>query len=695
MNKRIEGIRNYILAKKQKQFRAQIDWNVLFADQWPKENKKDTRINRAAFQFKTVLAEETAHPNFIPDEKIVFTRHCANLPERYSDAEMAALREKAYFHEKGVVFNISPDYASTIAVGLEARRQETAARREKAVAENDAAGIEFLDAVLSDIDAVLKLADAYRAKAEADGRTETAAVLKQVPRFGARNFFEALQFLRILHFCMWCEGAYHNGIGRFDQFMYPYLKADLDRGALTEETALELLEEFFLTFNRDSDLYVGVQQGDNGQSLMLGGCNKDGGDACNILTELALKASCEMRVIDPKINLRVSSNTPLALLEKATELTKVGLGFPQYANDDVIVPGLIRLGYDPEDARNYTVAACWEFIIPGCGMDIPNIGAVSFPAMVDRAIRSSQGQSAESFAEFMKVIRSEIFKEADTIEQSLKIVDMLPNPYVSMLCSGRIEAARDVSEGNKYNNFGIHGTGFAPAVDSLEAVKRLVFEEKSLKMTELIEKLDRNFADDPALLTKVRFNCPKLGNEEEDPDAIGVELLGYFADSWENRKNCRGGIYRAGTGSAMYYIWHANELSASPDGRLKGEPFPANYAPALNVQVKGPISVVKSFTKPDLKRVVNGGPLTIEIHDSTFRHPDGLTKVAQLVKLFIIRGGHQLQINTINRDQLLAAQKSPNDWKHLIVRVWGWSGYFVELDKPYQDQIIKRAEMVF
>lgn len=695
MNGRIERIRKYILAKSQKQFRAAVDWDALFVAKWPKENKEDTRINRAAFQFKTILAEESAHPNFIPDEKIVFTRHCANLPERYSDSDMVELRKRAYFHEKGVVFNISPDYAPTIAEGLDARRVEVLARREKAVAEKDAVGIEFLDAVLSDIDAVVKLADAYREKAAAVGLTEIAERLAQVPHKGARNFIEALQFLRILHFCMWCEGAYHNGIGRFDQFMFPYLKADLASGTLTEESALELLEEFFLTFNRDSDLYVGVQQGDNGQSLMLGGCNAAGEDACNLLTELSLKASCEMRVIDPKINLRVSSKTPLALLEKATELTKVGLGFPQYANDDIVIPGLTRLGYEIQDARNYTVAACWEFIIPGCGMDIPNIGAVSFPAVVDRTLRSSEGQNAVSFADFMQIIRAEIFKEADKIEQSLQTVDMLPNPYVSMLCTGRIEAARDVSLGNKYNNFGIHGTGFAPAVDSLEAVKRLVFEEKSMSVAELVKELDCDFADDPALLTKVRYNYPKIGNEEEDPDAIGIELLGYFADSWENRKNCRGGIYRAGTGSAMYYIWHANELPASPDGRLKGEPFPANYAPALNVQVKGPISVVKSFTKPNLERVVNGGPLTIEIHDSTFRHSEGLTKVAQLVKLFISRGGHQLQINTINRDQLLAAQKSPEEWKHLIVRVWGWSGYFVELDKPYQDQIIKRAEMVF
>ncbi|MBR1921243.1 MAG: hypothetical protein IJ829_04465 [Kiritimatiellae bacterium] len=152
-------------------------------------------------------------------------------------------------------------------------------------------------------------------------------------------------------------------------------------------------------------------------------------------------------------------------------------------------------------------------------------------------------------------------------------------------------------------------------------------------------------------------------------------------------------MFRPGTGSAMYYVWHAREIPASADGRLTGQPLSANYAPSLDAPVGGPVSVVKSFTEPDLVPVANGGPLTIEIHDSAFLRPDGVTKVAQLVKYFVARGGHQMQINTINRETLLDAQRHPERHRHLIVRVWGWSGYFVELDKCYQDQIIKRVEL--
>ncbi|MDO4630588.1 MAG: pyruvate formate lyase family protein, partial [Planctomycetia bacterium] len=525
------------------------------------------------------------------------------------------------------------------------------------------------------------------------GKIEIVSMLSNIPRKPARIFHEALQFLRILHFTLWCEGAYHNGVGRFDQYMYPYLIADLQKGILTRETALDLLEEFFLTFNRDSDLYVGVQQGDNGQSMMLGGCDREGNDATNVLTILCLEASCELKLIDPKINLRVSKNTPIEVLEKATELTKQGIGFPQYANDDVVIPGLVRLGYELEDARDYAVAACWEFIIPGIAMDIPNIAAVSFPAVVNTVMRSASGQAADSFESFMQVIREELFVQADTISASLERVDMLPCPMVSMLCKNRIETGLDMCWGAKYNNFGIHGTGLAPAVDSLESIKRLVFEEKSYTLAQLAEIADKDFVGEESLLARVRHEFPKFGNDVDEVDEIAVRVLNDFADSWENRTNCRGGIYRAGTGSAMYYIWHANELPASLDGRLAHSPFPANYAPSLDVQVAGPISVIKSFTKPDLSRVINGGPLTIELHDSVFRHEDGVKKVAQIVKLFIERGGHQLQINTINRDQLLDAQAHPENYRQLIVRVWGWSGYFVELDRPYQDQIIQRAEM--
>ena len=204
---------------------------------------------------------------------------------------------------------------------------------------------------------------------------------------GGDEVFEALQALRILHAVVWMSGHYHVGLGRFDQYTWPYLRADLEAGHLDLEGAQELLAEFFIALNRDSDLYPGVQQGDNGQTIMLGGVRRDGADGVNELTWLVLRTALDTSMIDPKINLRITPDTDLHLLSLASQLTRQGLGFPQYSNDEVVIPALIAHGYAPEDARDYTVAACWEFIIPGKGMEVVNIGALSMPAAADTAIR--------------------------------------------------------------------------------------------------------------------------------------------------------------------------------------------------------------------------------------------------------------------------------------------------------------------
>ena len=392
--------------------------------------------------------------------------------------------------------------------------------------------------------------------------------------------------------------------------------------------------------------------------------------------------------MDPKINLRVDKNTPMEIYTLGTELTKAGLGFPQYANDDVVIPALMKWGYELEDARDYSVAACWEFLIPGCGMDINNIDAVSMPSCLDAVMRAG----ADSFESLKADLKAEINRRCDALQKKYAHVEIFPGPFVSILTVGCIGKARDICKGAKYNNFGIHGTGIAVAVDSLAAVRELVFDRKLVTMAELVKLMDTDFADRPDILAAAR-TAPKMGNADKSVDDIAVWLVDAWADCLAGRKNDRGGIYRPGTGSAMYYIWHANELPASADGRLKGHPFSANYAPSLDVPVKGPLSVIRSFTEPDLGPVCNGGPLTIEVHDSAFREPDGVEKVAQLVKFFVDRGGHQLQINSINRETLVDAQAHPERHAHLIVRVWGWSGYFIELDKPFQDQIIKRVEL--
>ncbi|MGN0852679.1 MAG: pyruvate formate lyase family protein [Kiritimatiellia bacterium] len=691
MTARIQRLLAATFDKTQRRFRRDVDWKPLL-DGFIRANVDDS--TRARRGLEEMLKAE--RPAFMEDERIAFLRTVKQIPDLHSEAEMAAKKASGIaYGEKGVVFNLTADFGPTIAVGLDRRLEEMSARLQQAVAEKDEKGQLFLANACQSVLAVLDLADRYRAAAEAQGLQIVAETLKRVPHKGARTFHEALQFLRILHYAMWCEGEYHCGLGRIDQYLYPYLEADLDAGRLTEDGALEELEEFFIACNRDSDLYIGVQQGDNGQSVMLGGCTREGRPAFNLLSRLALKACGELKLVDPKINLRVDRNTPADVYELGTELTKAGLGFPQYANDDVVIPALERWGYALEDARDYSVAACWEFLIPGCGMDINNIDAVSMPSCVDavmRAFVSCTDACTGDFPSFLDALKQEINGRCDRLQEKYRHVEIFPGPFVSVISAGCIQNARDISEGAKYNNFGIHGTGIAVAVDSLAAIRSLVFEKNLVTMAELVRLVDSDFAGRPDVLAAAR-NVPKMGNADPVVDNLAKWLVDAWADCLAGRKNDRGGIYRPGTGSAMYYIWHAAELNASPCGRLKGEPFSANYAPSLDAPVKGPLSVIRSFTEPDLGKVCNGGPLTIEIHDSAFREADGVAKVAQLVKFFVERGGHQLQINAINRETLVDAQAHPDRYRHLIVRVWGWSGYFIELDRPYQDQVIKRVEL--
>ena len=694
MTERIKSLLDRTFGKEQRIFRRDVDWKALL-DRFIREGVGD--MERARIGLEEMLKAE--RPEFMEGERIAFLRTVKQIPDLHSDDEMDSRRAQGVaFGEKGVVFNITADFGSAIRDGLGARLDEMRERLIRCREEADAEGVEFLENAILSVEAVLGLVERYRAEAEKRGLSDIAATLAKVPFSGATTFHEALQSLRVLHFAMWCEGEYHCGLGRIDQYLFPYYEADISSGRLTEESALEELEEFFIACNRDSDLYIGVQQGDNGQSVMLGGVTPDGKDAFNDLSRLCIKACGELKLVDPKINLRVSKTTSLDVYKMGTELTAKGLGFPQYANDDVVIPALERWGYAKEDARNYTVAACWEFIVPGCAMDIDNIDAVSFVGALDAALRilterRSGAEDGLGYEDVEKEFFAEIQRRADAIVEKYRHVEILPGPFVSVISTDCIKNARDISKGGKYNNFGVHGTGIAVAVDSLASVRELVFEKRLVTLSELVKLLDTDFSGRADILAAAK-EAPKMGNADPKADEIATRLICFWGHAFDGKKNGRGGIFRPGTGSAMYYIWHAREVKASADGRLSGQPLSANYAPSLDVPVKGPVSVVRSFTEPDLVPVCNGGPLTIEIHDSAFAMSDGAEKVAHLVKFFIERGGHQLQINTINRETLIDAQAHPELHRHLIVRVWGWSGYFIELEKPYQDQIINRVELV-
>ncbi|MBQ5770048.1 MAG: pyruvate formate-lyase [Clostridia bacterium] len=650
----MENARNYLLTESNKSLRAPLDEKLIRQIEAEIQSPDLSLEMRASLRLKRFLENEQIIR--MPGEHIYAWRTIETFPDIYAPGEKERLHAGHHIHEQGRVCNLSSDWENVLAEGLLRRKTGHPAR----------------DLV---IDAVISYADRYE---------DTS--LSDAVRHGAKHYLDALKALRILHFALWASNVYHNTLGRFDQYMYPFFKKDIESGFLTREDALSYTEELFLSFNRDSDLYIGMQQGDNGQSLMLGGVTRDGKDAVNELTYICLKASLNNRRIDPKINLRVNKDTPLELYLAATELTKQGLGFPQYANDDVVIPALVKLGYDIEDARDYTVAACWEFIIPGKGMDIPNITAVSLAKEIHESIVSSI-ETADSFECVLESVKARLKNAASACLEEVASLWMEPAPYQSVLMN---DYSRDISTGAKYTNYGVHGTGFADAVDQLAAVRKYVFESKLVSAGAFTEALKTNFASERGLLKLLRTEAPKLGRDDECIPLADF-LLNAFADALAPLRNEFGGIFRAGTGSAMYYLWHADELSALSNGHMPGDRLSANFSPSLLVQDAGPLTVIRHMARPALERVINGGPLTLEMHDSVMRNEEGVEKVAMLVRTFIMLGGHQLQLNAVNLETLKDARIHPENHKNLIVRVWGWSGHFVQLDAAYQDQILMRA----
>jgi pyruvate-formate lyase len=640
---------------------------------------------------------EAEQPIILPGEKIAFTRTNPQVAPIFSAEEWEQLTAGRTLHELGPINNICADWGMALSQGLLGRKRTALAAKQRT--RDDPQALEFLDCALETIEAVLSLAGRYADEARRLGRDDLAAILDHVPGNPPQSFHQALQALRLMHAVLWLSGHYHVGLGRFDQYMWPYLERDLTAGRVDGPGAEELLAEFFISLNKDSDLYPGVQQGDNGQTLTLGGLTPAGEDGCNPLTTMALRVARRVAMIDPKINLRISRNTDIELLSLATELTRKGLGFPQYSNDEVVIPALAAHGYALEDARDYTVAACWEFIIPGKGMEVVNIGAVSFPAAADKGIRSGLRHKGD-FEEILEIVSQDIRDQVDRLVGAYRDLLLPPAPYYSVLMDGCLERGRDLSHGATYNSFGVHGACPANAADALAAVKTYIFEQGSLPACELLHALEGDFEGCETLRERLASQGPKVGKNSDLADDLLIWLYEVFAGACESHPdNGRGGIIRPGTGSAMYYVWLARGhegmrepvVGATAEGRRRGESFSANLAPSPGVASDGPFSVLSSFSKIDYARVYNGGPITLELSDSVFRQPESIRKVAMLVRAFAQLGCQQLQINSLNPDTLLEAYHHPERHRDLIVRVWGWSGYFCELAPEYQQHILNRT----
>lgn len=617
-----------------------------------------------------------------------FNRHLIDRPG--VDARSHTKIDGQMFYER--FSNICPAFDKMIDRGMDSVLRELAEKEQSAQGEN----LLFCQAAKAQLEAVLRLCDRYREHAKAIGCTELYEALCRVPRQKPTGLYEALVFQKILVFALRCGHSKHLTFGRFDQYMYPYYLADKAAGK-TDGELLELIELYFISLNLDSDLYPGVQQGDNGQSMVLGGYDLQGNSQYNELTKLCMEASLALTLIDPKINLRVNKTTPDEIYELGTQLTKQGLGFPQYCNDDVIIPGLIKLGYRPEDAAEYAVAACWEPIIPGFGADVPNEIPFSFPLELSKTIATlddctDTATLLDAFDRQTQVRCDEIIATYSTFETYYFKRPMPVSPLISLMMEGCLETCTDIARfGTRYYNCGAFGAGLSTAADSVAAIEKYVIQEKSIDWATLKNALDANF-EGFTELRNLLLSGPKMGGNVQRPQEIGAMLMESYIRHLNGKPNGIGGLWRCGTGSAQFYIYDSANCPASADGRKAGEPYACSFSPAPGARVAGPLSVIRAFTSFDLSDCINGGPLTMELHHNVFRNTEGEQKVARLVKLFILSGGHQLQLNALNRETLLDARLHPENHRDLVVRVWGWSGYFCELDSQFQEHILARTQ---
>lgn len=639
-----------------------------------------------SYVYRRIL--ELEEPVVFPGERIIFTRTLGRktvekniFPRRFLDRRP----------RKNGIENLTPGWARLLGEGLLGRRAAACESLKRHAGDEEAE--DYLAATIEMIDSV---ADFVRRYAEAACTPEQRALLEHVPLHPARTFHEALQSLRFVSSIIRLFMVAHVGFGRFDQYMLPFYRADIASGRLTRESAADLLAEFFCSLNRDGDLYLGQQTGDNGQSMMLGGCDRKGKSAVNELTLLVLEVSESVNMIDPKINLRVDSSTPEEILLAAARLTRRGLGFPQYCNDEVVIPALVRFGYPLELARDYTVAACWEFVLDD-GRDTPNYLTMNLPRAADEAIREGL-RAGDDFEGILRRVPETMRRQQTAMNDRLRApIEMLPELMISALAPHAVERGRDLNRGGgSHYHYGCHGAGSSSAADALAAVKYLVFEKKTVSRERLLAGLESNFENDPELVRLLKDVPHKAGSGDPEADALMVmlfdtmaDLLGELSDPWT------GGRIRPGTGSAQNYVTltqerFPNALGATADGRRKGDYISSSLSPAPGVRSKGILSVLTSYGKLPYDRLCNGGPITMELAPCYFENDDALRKAVRITRDFVRAGCQQLQINLLDPDLLRDAQRHPENHRDLIVRVWGWSGYFVELSKEYQDQIIGR-----
>ncbi len=578
-------------------------------------------------------------------------------------------------------------------------------------------------------DALIKYAERYVEKARELAATETnperkrelekiADVCSHVPAHAPRDFWEALQTYWFYHLAIITELNVWDSFnpGRLDQHLYPFYKKGLEEGKLTKEFATELLQCFWIKFNNQPappKVEITEEQSGTYQDFALintAGLKPDGTDAVNELSYLILDVVEEMRLIMPSACVQLSKKNPDRFLKRALKVVKAGFGQPSIFNTDVIIQEFLRAGKIMEDARSGGPSGC--VTISAFGKESCTLtGYCNWPKILELTLNNGVDPQTgkqvglktgdpitfTSFEEQMAAYRKQLQYFIDLKIKGNNIIERLfaehmPALFMSLLFDDCIEKARDYHDGGpRYNVTYIQGVGIGILTDSLSAVKYHVFDKKNLKMKKLLEILRNNFEGEERIRQMLLNETPKYGNDEDYADSIAQTVFNYYFDILDGRPNTKGGRYRVNLLPTTVHIYFGRVTGATPDGRRAWEPLSDGISPSQGADKLGPTAVIKSVAKLDHAKT-GGTLLNQKFMPELLADDASLDKLAYLVRTYFKLDGHHIQFNVVSKETLLEAQKHPEKYRDLIVRVAGYSDYFCDIGKELQDEIITRTE---
>ncbi|WMJ88183.1 trans-4-hydroxy-L-proline dehydratase [Anaerocolumna sp. MB42-C2] len=544
---------------------------------------------------------------------------------------------------------------------------------------------------------------------------------KVVPAGKPETCWQAIQMYWFVHLSVTTElnpwDAYSPG--RLDQHLIRFYEKDVKDGILNRDGAKELLECLWIKFNNQpAPPKVGITLKESSTytdfaNINTGGITPEGQDGVNEISYLILECMDEMKLLQPSSNVQISKKTPKAFLLKACEISRKGWGQPAFYNTEAIIQELLNAGKTITDARKGGTSGCVEtgafgneaYILTGY-FNLPKILELTLYNGIDPMSGESLGltlgnaEDFKTYGELFEAYKKQVLYFLDIKIRGNNIIekiyaDYMPVPFLSIITNDCILKGKDYNGGGaRYNTNYIQGVGIGTITDSLAVIKYNVYEQKKFTMSELLTAMNDNFEDHNRILNLVRNHTPKYGNDDEYADKIMKEVFGFYCDSVTGRPNVKGGFYRINMLPTTCHVYFGDVMIASPNGRLAHKPVSEGISPEKGADIKGPTSVLKSASKMD--HVKTGGTLLNQkFTPSVVAGETGLEQMANLIRAYFELDGHHLQFNVIDRKTLLDAQKNPEEYKDLIVRVAGYSDHFRNLSKALQDEIIERTEQAF